>query len=133
MKYLSDVLLIGVCSAILWHFSNIVRYGAHLIQEPDQVVLWGEITFFVLVILGSIYSIWRKMSMIAQGDIHDNDFSSAFYKGKRAGIKEVVDSVEEYCSIVKKEDGLIAIPSVWDITEIKIWWQSKLKEWGIDA
>ncbi|KKM70531.1 hypothetical protein LCGC14_1439700, partial [marine sediment metagenome] len=25
MKYLSDVLLIGVCSAILWHFSNIVR------------------------------------------------------------------------------------------------------------
>ena len=51
----------------------------------------------------------------------------------KAGIKEVMDSVEEYCSIVKKEDGLIAIPSVWDITEIKIWWQSKLKEWGIDA
>jgi len=61
MKYLSDVLLIGVCSALLWHFSNIVRYGTHLIQEPHQVVLWGEITFFVLVICWSVSSLRRKM------------------------------------------------------------------------
>ncbi len=58
---LSDVLLIGVCSALLWHFSNIVRYGTHLIQETQQVVLWGEITFFILVILGSVHSLRRKM------------------------------------------------------------------------
>ena len=61
---LSDVLLIGVCASLLWHLSNIVRYGEHLIQEPHQVVLWGEITFFTLVICWSVYSLRRKMSNV---------------------------------------------------------------------
>lgn len=51
---------------------------------------------------------------------------------KKAGRKEVAEAVEQYVSIVRKEDGIIAIPSLWDITEAKLWWQAKLKEWEIN-
>ena len=34
-----DAVVIGLSAALLWHFSNIWRYGQHLIQEPDIVIL----------------------------------------------------------------------------------------------
>ena len=66
------------------------------------------------------------MSMIAQGDIHDNDFSSAFYKGKRAGIKEVVEFVEKF--LIGKDKTQLIIRQ----TDVELW-NYQLKEWGIDA
>ena len=43
--------LIGMSCALLWHFSNIWRYGQHLIGEPNIAILSLE-TAGVLLILG---------------------------------------------------------------------------------
>ena len=43
--------LIGMSAALLWHFSNIWRYGQHLIREPNIVILSLE-TAGLLLILG---------------------------------------------------------------------------------
>ncbi len=42
--------LIGMSAALLWHFSNIWRYGQHLIREPNIVILSLE-TAGLLIIL----------------------------------------------------------------------------------
>jgi len=46
-----DALVIGLSAALLWHFSNIWRYGQHLIQEPNTIVLTLE-TAGLFLILG---------------------------------------------------------------------------------
>ena len=46
-----DAAVIGLSAASLWHFSNIWRYGQHLIQEPNTVLLTLE-TAGLLLILG---------------------------------------------------------------------------------
>jgi len=35
-------MLIGLSASLLWHFSNIWRYGNHLILEPNIVILGVE-------------------------------------------------------------------------------------------
>jgi hypothetical protein len=45
----SDVLIISLSCTLLWHFSNIWRYGQHLIQEPNIAILSLE-TAGILVI-----------------------------------------------------------------------------------
>ena len=57
------------------------------------------------------------MSMIAQGDEQDNDFSIAYHKGKQAGIKEVVDYL----------DSVFINSNCITLADIK----PKLKEWGL--
>jgi len=49
--YIIDALVIGLSAALLWHFSNIWRYGQHLIQEPNTIVLTLE-TAGLLLVLG---------------------------------------------------------------------------------
>ena len=43
--------IIGMSAALLWHFSNIWRYGQHLVGEPNIAILSLE-TAGLLVILG---------------------------------------------------------------------------------
>lgn len=46
---------IGMGLALLWHFSNIARFGTHLIQEPNQLTLICEVVLILfLVILSTI-------------------------------------------------------------------------------
>ena len=33
-----DALVIGLSASLLWHFSNIWRYGQHLVGEPNIVI-----------------------------------------------------------------------------------------------
>jgi len=52
MKSLAgNVMLIGLSASLLWHFSNIWRYGNHLIVEPNIVILSVETAglLFILV------------------------------------------------------------------------------------
>ena len=46
-----DTAVIGLSAALLWHFSNIWRYGQHLIQESNTIILTLE-TAGLLLILG---------------------------------------------------------------------------------
>ena len=35
---IADILIIGLSAALLWHFSNIWRYGEYLIGEPNILI-----------------------------------------------------------------------------------------------
>ena len=37
-----DIVVIGLGSALLWHLTNIWRFGQHLIQEPNTIILVVE-------------------------------------------------------------------------------------------
>ena len=41
--------IIGLSAALLWHFSNIWRYGQHLIQEPNAAILTLETAGLLLI------------------------------------------------------------------------------------
>ena len=56
---IADGAIIGLSIGLLWHFSNIWRYGQHLIQEPNIVILSLE-TVGLLVIL--IFGISKYIS-----------------------------------------------------------------------
>ena len=43
-------IVIGLSVALLWHFSNIWRYGQHLIREPNITILTMETGFFLLTL-----------------------------------------------------------------------------------
>jgi len=45
-----DTLIIGLSAALLWHFSNIWRYGQYLVQEPNIAIRSLE-TAMLLIIL----------------------------------------------------------------------------------
>ena len=54
-----DALLMGLSGAMLWHFSNIWRYGRYFIQEPNKVILIVETAGLLLIF---IYGISRYIS-----------------------------------------------------------------------
>jgi len=75
------------------------------------------------------------MSMIAQGDQQDNDFSIAYYKGKQAGIREVVEWIEENSNKGYIYEGEYTYDTKCDnqiFTDLGDW-QAQLKEWGIES
>ena len=47
--YITGTLIIGMSVAFLWHLSNIWRYGQHLIQEPNIVILSMETAGVLLI------------------------------------------------------------------------------------
>ena len=48
-EVLADGATIALSAALLWHFSNIWRYGQHVIQEPNTLVLTLETVGLVIV------------------------------------------------------------------------------------
>ena len=50
----SNAMLIGLSGALLWHFSNIWRYGQHLIKEPNIVILILEIAGLLAIFIFGI-------------------------------------------------------------------------------
>jgi len=45
-----DTVVIGLSIALLWHFSNIWRYGQHLVREPNIVILSVETAGLLLIL-----------------------------------------------------------------------------------
>jgi len=45
----------GMSAALLWHFSNIWRYGQHLIQEPNIIILSLETAMLLLIFAFGVY------------------------------------------------------------------------------
>ncbi len=54
LKHLiADTAVIGLSAALLWHFSNIWRYGQYLVQEPNLVIRSLEtVGLFVILAFG---------------------------------------------------------------------------------
>ena len=53
-----DALIFGLSAILLWHFSNIARFGSHIIKEPSSLTLYAEIGLLISVFLfGLVYLI----------------------------------------------------------------------------
>lgn len=52
---ITDGVLIALSVALLWHFSNIWRYGQHLIQEPNIIILIVETTGLLAILVFGVY------------------------------------------------------------------------------
>ena len=48
---IADGLIIGMSTALLWHFSNIWRYGEYMVAEPNIIIrsLETALLFTILV------------------------------------------------------------------------------------
>ena len=46
-----DTLIIGLSAALLWHFSNIWRYGQYLVQEPNIAIRSLETAGLLLILV----------------------------------------------------------------------------------
>jgi len=55
MEVIGDSLVIGMSAALLWHFSNIWRYGQHLIQEPNIIILSLETAVLLLILAFGVF------------------------------------------------------------------------------
>lgn len=71
------------------------------------------------------------MSMIAQGDQQDNDFSYAFHKGKKAGIREVVEWGNVECYEHPYDSDVPGEEYNRKHHRCLECWQAKLKEWDL--
>lgn len=56
-EVIGDSLVIGMSAALLWHFSNIWRYGQHLIQEPNIIILSLETAMLLLIFAFGVYKL----------------------------------------------------------------------------
>jgi hypothetical protein len=45
-----DTVVIGLSAALLWHFSNIWRYGQHLVGEPNIAIRSLETAGLLLIL-----------------------------------------------------------------------------------
>jgi len=50
-----DAVVIGMSASLLWHFSNIWRYGQYLSQEPNIVIRSVETGWFLAVFVFGIH------------------------------------------------------------------------------
>ena len=51
---IANGVIIGLSASLLWHFSNIWRYGQHLIQEPNIAILSLETAGLLLILIFGI-------------------------------------------------------------------------------
>ena len=57
-------LIIGMSAALLWHFSNIWRYGQHLIGEPNNIILSLETAGLIAIL---VFGISKFISDLRRG------------------------------------------------------------------
>lgn len=63
-------IIVGLSIALLWHFSNIWRYGPHLIDEPNMLILSLEtVGLFIILIFGICKHISDIKRETKKGDI----------------------------------------------------------------
>jgi len=55
MEVISNTLVVGMSAALLWHFPNIWRYGQHLIQEPNIIILSLETAVLLLILAFGVF------------------------------------------------------------------------------
>jgi len=58
---IADTLIIGMSASLLWHFSNIWRYGQHPIAEPDIVIRSLETAGLILIL---VFGVSRYISRL---------------------------------------------------------------------
>ena len=86
----SNAMIIGLSGALLWHFSNIWRYGQYLIQEPNIVIRSLE-TAGLLIIL--IFGIVKYVSDVKRERNYRRIDNKAKMSAKKNTIKANLDTM----------------------------------------
>ena len=60
-NWIVNFIVIGLASAFLWHFACLILYGAVLISEPNQIMLYTEIGFLFGCIIFSILNLIKMV------------------------------------------------------------------------
>lgn len=48
-ELITDLIIISQSAFLLWHFSNIWRYGSYLVEEPNLIILILETVLLLLI------------------------------------------------------------------------------------
>lgn len=48
-ELITDLIIISQSAFLLWHFSNIWRYGSYLVEEPNFIILTLETTLLLVI------------------------------------------------------------------------------------
>jgi len=62
-----DGLIIGMSSALLWHFSNIWRYEKHFISEPNIWIRSIETAGLIIILIFGIGKYVRDLHIAVSG------------------------------------------------------------------
>lgn len=60
---IADGAIIGLSVSLLWHFSNIWRYGQYLIQEPNIVILSLETAGLLFILAFGVGKYIRDLEL----------------------------------------------------------------------
>lgn len=52
--------LIGMSAALLWHFSNIWRYGQYLVGEPNIVIRSLETAGLLIILVFGVSKLFKR-------------------------------------------------------------------------
>lgn len=67
MSIIIRILLIAVSAGLLWHFSNIWRFGSHYIQEPSLGILLFETLGVAAILILAILNFVKQISKGREG------------------------------------------------------------------
>lgn len=65
-ELITDLIIISQSAFLLWHFSNIWRYGSYLVEEPNLIILILET---VLLLLIFTFGVSRYISNLRRGRV----------------------------------------------------------------
>lgn len=60
---------LGIALAFLWHLSNILRHGAHIILEPSRPILIAEIVVVSILAVLCAINLFREIKTKGGGAI----------------------------------------------------------------
>ena len=52
--------LVGMSAALLWHFSNIWRYGQYLVGEPNIVIRSLETAGLLIILVFGVSTLFKR-------------------------------------------------------------------------
>ena len=64
-----DSLLVGMSSALLWHFSNIWRYERYLIGEPNILIRSLETIGLLIILVFGLYKYIRDLKKATKKNV----------------------------------------------------------------
>ena len=77
-----NVMLIGLSASLLWHFSNIWRYGNHLVGEPNIVILSVETAGLVFILVFGVVRCIRDLKREKRRDVSQDRLRNIQDKGR---------------------------------------------------
>jgi len=71
-ELITDCIIISQSVFLLWHFSNIWRYGSYLVEEPNGIIRTLETVLIVFILA---FGVSRFINNLRKGQVQKGDGS----------------------------------------------------------